>query len=66
MSKKSNAEIELEAKEYSLKHPDTVYYVIAKKRYQAQVYSIPWMAIQKINYDNFYPLCRYKNGVRYN
>lgn len=58
-------EVEKEAKEISLKNPNTVYYVIDKRYGKPKCYSISWMAMQKINNENYYPVCTYKNGIRY-
>lgn len=61
--KKSLIEAEAEAKALSEKYNKT-YYVIDKKHGRACCYSIDWMAMQKIRYENYFPVCTYKNGVR--
>ena len=61
---KSITEIESETKELSLKFPDTVYYIISKKRNEPRVYTVPFLAMAKINNENWKPVCTYKNGRR--
>lgn len=61
--KKSLIEAEAEAKTLSEKYNKT-YYVIDKKHGRACCYSIDWMVMQKIRYENYFPVCTYKNGVR--
>lgn len=61
---KTNFEIENEAKEMSINYPDVTYYVIGKKRNEAKIYSIGYLAMQKINNEKWYPICSYKNGIR--
>ena len=63
--KKSLMEAENEAKALSEKYKDITYYVIDKKRGRALCYSIDWLAMRKINYENYYPVCTYKNGIRH-
>lgn len=62
--KQSLIEAEKQAKEASIKNPDTVYYVIDKKRSRAEYYSLGSLAIYKINKENYYPVCNYRNGVK--
>ena len=63
--KKSLLEAENEAKELSLKYPEKVYYVVDKKHGRAACYSIDWIVRQKIFYENYFPVCTYKNGIRH-
>lgn len=63
--KKSLLEAENEAKELSVKYPEQVYYVVDKKHGRAACYSIDWIVRQKIFYENYFPVCTYKNGVRH-
>ena len=63
--KKSLLEAENEAKELSVKYPEIVYYVVDKKHGRAACYSIDWIVRQKIFYENYFPVCTYKNGVRH-
>ena len=63
--KKSLLEAENEAKELSTKYPEKVYYVVDKKHGRAACYSIDWIVRQKIFYENYFPVCTYKNGVRH-
>lgn len=63
--KKSLLEAENEAKELSAKYPERVYYVVDKKHGRAACYSIDWIVRQKIFYENYFPVCTYKNGVRH-
>ena len=63
--KKSLVEAENEAKELSIKFPNTIYYVIDKKHGRAACYSIDWIVRQKIFYENYFSVCTYKNGIRY-
>lgn len=67
MARKTNSisNVEKEAKELSMQHPDCYYYVIAKKYKGALCYSIDWLAMRKINNEGYYPVCVYKNGKRY-
>lgn len=62
--KKSLIEAEIEARELSKKYKDKIYYVIDKKHGRACCYSIDWLAMQKIRYENYFPVCTYKNGIR--
>lgn len=62
--KKSLIEAEIEARELSKKYKDKIYYVIDKKHGKACCHSVDWLAMQKIRYENYFPVCTYKNGIR--
>lgn len=62
--KQSLFEAEKEAKELSIKNPNIVYYVIDKKRGKAACYSIEWIVRQRIAFENYFPVCTYRNGIR--
>ena len=63
--KKSLVEAENEAKELSIKFPNTVYYVIDKRHGRAKCFSIDWLAMRYIRYENYFPVCTYQNGIRH-
>ena len=44
---------------------EKVYYVVDKKHGRAACYSIDWIVRQKIFYENYFPVCTYKNGIRH-
>ena len=56
--------VENRAKELSLKNKNEYYYVINKKRGEPLCYNIYWLAIKKINYEGYFPVCTYINGIR--
>lgn len=62
--KKSLIEAEAEAKNLSIKNPNTIYYVLDKRRGKAVCLSIDFLIKEKIVFENYYGVCRYKAGVR--
>lgn len=64
--KQSLIEAENEARESSIKNPDVIYYVIDKKHGRAACYSLGWLAVYKINKENYFPVCNYRNGIKRN
>lgn len=54
---------EQEAKRMSLEHPNTIYYVIDKKRQRACCHASEWIVRNKI-LEGWYGVCRYVNGER--
>ena len=62
--KKSLIEAETEAKNLSIKNPNTAYYVLNKRRGRAVCLSVDFLVREKIVFENYYGVCRYKAGVR--
>lgn len=62
--KKSLIEAETEAKNLSIKNPNTTYYVLDKRRGRAVCLSVDFLVREKIVFENYYGVCRYKAGVR--
>lgn len=62
--KKSPIEAEAEAKNLSIKNPNVTYYVLDKKRGKAVCLSVDFLVKEKIVFENYYGVCRYKTGIR--
>lgn len=62
MEKKSITEAKAEAIRLSKKNPDSIYYVMDKKREHACCHRFEWVVRQKI-LDGWHIVTRYKNGV---
>ena len=62
--KKSLIEAENEAKNLSIKNPNITYYVLDKHRGKAICLSVDFLIKEKIAFENYYGVCRYKAGVR--
>lgn len=62
--KKSLIEAENEAKDMSIKNPNITYYVLDKKKGKAVCLSVDFLIKEKIVFENYYGVCRYKAGVR--
>lgn len=62
--KKSLIEAETQAKNLSIKNPNTTYYVLDKRRGKAVCLSVDFLIKEKIVFENYYGVCRYKAGVR--
>lgn len=62
--KKSLIEAEAEAKNLSIKNPNTTYYVLDKKKGKAVCLSVDFLIKEKIAFENYYGVCRYKAGIR--
>lgn len=62
--KKSLIEAETEAKNLSIKNPNITYYVLDKKKGKAVCLSVDFLIKEKIAFENYYGVCRYKAGVR--
>lgn len=62
--KKSLIEAESEAKNLSIKNPNTTYYVLDKKKGKAVCLSVDFLIREKIAFENYYGVCRYRARVR--
>ena len=60
--KKSLEEAMMRAQIQSKAYPNKTIYVIDKPRHQAQVYTIGWLAMQKINCEGWRPVASFING----
>lgn len=62
--KKSLQKAMEEARVHSLKHPDIICYVVDKPRNKARIYTVEWLVLQAIKWEDYHLVAIFKNGVK--